>query len=379
LAAEWFALPNGLEVDVVSGRCERGALALLLPVGADQDPEGHSGMARVLAHLLGAASPDATVTVGRDHILYAMPLEGSPTSALTDVAARLAHLEVSDDDLTRARAAVLADLARMRGGDPALTAESYAVEAIQPSSGEGWRGGLESEIESIDRLALEAFVSAAFRPGHARLVVIGTEDLAALRPAMERTLGALPAGDAPATRAPGTGRVLGTLVMGDAPSVIVIAVPAPPIHDPLFAPFLIHASRLLAAATPSTFQASYDWVARPETLFITGPVQAGETPEAAASRIRFEMATPLTALLAPADVTATEERFARLLGADDLSPACAEPLPLAIARARRAQLGIDALHLDDAIGSVTEDSLREAASAFDAAHATAVAGGGTLR
>ncbi len=378
LRAERFALANGLQVDVVSGEgCERGALTLLWPVGSDHDPEGRSGMARVVAQLLAAESPGADVHVEHGHLRYEAPFDGP--DALDALASRLSTVrEIDEARLEEARGRVLAELAQMRGGDPTRTAESYAVEAIQPSAGDGWRGGVQAEIESIDVAAASAFGAAALRLGHAQLVIVGPSDAGTLRPAIERALGAASSEEALAARAPGTARVLGTLVMGDAPSVIVIAVPAPAIGDPLYAPFLVHATRLIAASDPA-YEVEYDWVARPETAFVRGSIESGESPEAAALRIRAAMATPLSALLTPADATATRERFARLVGTSDLDPQCREPSTLATSRARRAQLGIDSTHLDDAIGSVTEDSLREAATAFDAAHATAVAGGGTLR
>jgi hypothetical protein len=47
MTAAWFALPSGLETDLLSGPCasdgDRVALVVLLSFGADHDPAGRRG------------------------------------------------------------------------------------------------------------------------------------------------------------------------------------------------------------------------------------------------------------------------------------------------------------------------------------------------
>ncbi len=387
MTAAWFALPSGLETDLLSGPCasdgDRVALVVLLSFGADHDPAGRSGMSLLAARVLSAAHPEAAITTDHDHLLYSVlvpraELEG----ALDEVARSLTHLEVTDEGLASARSEITSELGRMRGGDPERTASSFAVEAIQPSRGAGWRGGIAEELEAIDRASLQAFVDAHLVAGHARLSIVGAFDPVAIRARVERTFASLPSGTALVPRDPPDSRVLGSLVMGDAPSVVAIAVPAPHVSDPLYPAFLILATRMLRPSEGEvTWTAHYDWVARPETLFVTAPVLPLEAPEVAASRVRAAMAPRLSELLAPADVSATRERFEALFGPQDLSPStcAADPRALAVARARRAQLGLDALRLSEALERVTEDQLRETAARFGASHATAVIAGGAIR
>ncbi|MDQ3036826.1 MAG: hypothetical protein M3Y87_30815, partial [Myxococcota bacterium] len=135
LAAQSFRLPSGLEVELVTGPCgERAAVVVLFEVGADHDPPGRSGMAHVVERLLATPGAPGQVEGGRDSTQYSVVTERDRLLAELDaIAARLARLETSEEELARARAEVLEDGASRHGGDATRTATSYAAESVRPT------------------------------------------------------------------------------------------------------------------------------------------------------------------------------------------------------------------------------------------------------
>ncbi|MEZ4306768.1 MAG: hypothetical protein R3F14_01785 [Polyangiaceae bacterium] len=171
----------------------------------------------------------------------------------------------------------------------------------------------------------------------------------------------------------------GTLVMGDAPSAVAIGVPAPGTKDALFAPFLVLAARLIEKGGEGGWQASYEPIARPELLLITGSVGT-ERGEPAAERMRREAEAVVGRELSAEDVAKTKERFALLLDPELLDPGlCAkDPRAFGVARARRAQMEIDGTALAQAVEGVTKDQLAEAGKAFGAKQSAAIIAGGKI-
>ena len=385
LTVQSFRLANGMEVELVSGPCgDEAAIAVLFGGGRDHDPPGRSGMAEVVGRILASSGGEnRVVEIGADHTLDAIVVPSDRLLEEIDrAAARIATAELGDDAVATARAAVLADVAARHGGDPSLTARSYAAESVQPTRGNGWRGGVAAEVEAIDRAQVEAHRRAQLHPGAARLVVAGRFDASAVRARIERAFASLPAGTPPVAREPADSTVTGTLVMGDAPSVVALAVPAPPPADPLYAPFLVLASRLLGSTSQGeSWDATYDPIAQPETLLVVGAVRPGEQAEPAAARIRAEVSAILARPLAPADVDAARERFGSFLGVDELEPARCDddPRALAVARARRAQLGLDAAALREALEGTTPEQVAASVTRFEPTRTAAVIAGGAIR
>lgn len=384
LAVASFRLPNGLEVELVSGPCgDHAGVAVLYAVGADHDPAGRSGMARLVARISSARSGGVRIESGSEHTLASVVVARDTLPAELDAAAaRMKRLELTEAELVRARTEVLAELARMRGGDATRTAQSYAAESVRPTRGDGWQGGVAAELEAIDVAQVEAFWQAHYTPGNARVVVAGRLDPAAIRARIEAAFGPLPAGTAPVPREPADATVTGTLVFGDAPSAVAVAVRAPAPAEPLYPAFLVLAARLMGPAAPGrTWEASYDAINRPEALFVNGPVAPGRAPEAAAAELRAELSALLVQPLAPADVTSAKERFGLLLGLRELEPAIctADPRAFAVARARRAQLGLRALPLGERLDAIDQAQLEAAAALFGPRRTAAVVAGGTIR
>src|SRR5262249_30811308 len=122
-------------------------------------------------------------------------------------------------------------------------------------------------------------------------------------------------------------------------------------------------------------------IKRPELLFITGPVGQAEQPEPAAARIRSEVAAILTRPLTPDDIAKTKERFRLFIDPSLLDAAlCSKDArAFAIARARRAQLKLDATALTKALDATTKEQLEQAAQLFEPKRTAAVIAGGAIR
>lgn len=381
-----FTLQNGLDVDLVAGPCgDPAAIVVLVTTGIDHDPPGRSGMAhlagRVLATSGAAGRAERAVETGNDYTLYSVVVAGDRLlDELGEVAAWM-QAAPTEADLGRERARVLEELAKLQGADASLTAMSYAEEAVQPTRGNGKRRGVAAEVEAITLAELQAFWQAHFKPGNARISVAGRFDEEKVRARIEAAFAPLPAGTPPVPREAADATVKGTLVMGSAPTAVAVAVPAPATSDPLYPPFLVLAGRLMdSPAQDRTWEASYDPIKRPELLFITGPVGQAEQPEPAAQRIRAEAAAILARPPAPDDTAKARERFRLFLEPNLLDPAlCAKDArAFAVARARRAQLKIEAAPLAQALDTITKQQLDEAAELFDLKHTAAVIAGGPI-
>jgi len=383
-----FQLPNGLSVDLVSGPCgDSAALVVLLNGGIDHDPPGRSGMAqlagRVLATSAATGRAERVVEVGNDYTLYSVVVAGDRLlDELDEVAAWMSKAAPTEADLGRERARLLEDVGKLSGNDAARTARSLAEEAVQPTRGNGKRLGITSEVEAITLAELQAYWQAQLKPGNARISVAGRFDVAKVRARIEAAFTPLPAGTPPVSREDAGTTVKGTMVMGEAPSAVAVAVPAPPASDALYAPFLVLAARLMDKPPEArTWEASYDPVKRPGLLFITGPVGKAEQAEPAAARMRAEVGTLLARPPAPDDTAGARERFGLFLEPKLVDPAlCAKDArAFAVARARRAQRGLDVAPLGQALDATTKEQLDEAAKLFEPKRTAAVIAGGAIR
>ena len=395
---ESYSLANGLKVDVVaSPRGENVAVLVDYEVGLDHDPAGRAGMSNLLSRLLlTSAVPgkpartrdDLTkrygsswsAKAGSDYTAISVAVPAAKLDEeLDDFAARMGQLQIGEADLERERPALLQYLAKMRGGDATSAAMNFAAEAIRPSRG-AWRGGVPKEIEDVRADEVAAFWREHFKPANARLVVVGPVEPEKVRAKIESAFGKIPSGAAPVLRPAAGSRVTGTLVMGDSPSAVALAVGVPAPSESIYPAFLVLAARLNAGAPSRAWKASFAPLEDPSVLLVTGAVGPQERPDDSAGRIRKEVAALVTAGPARGEARAAAEAYGVALGTAPLKPEACErdPMGVAFAKARAAQLRIDGGALARSLEAVSPAQLAEAAKLFEPQRTAAVAAGGTI-
>ena len=114
--------------------------------------------------------------------------------------------------------------------------------------------------------------------------------------------------------------------------------------------------------------------------FITGPVGAAEQPEPAAGRMRTEVGALLARPLSAEDAAAARERFQLYLDPKLVDPAICgkDARAFAVARVRRAQLGVDVTPIGQALDGLTAQQLEEAAKLFEVKRTAAIIAGGAM-
>jgi zinc protease len=380
-----FRLDNGLRVELVATPTgDKTALVVLFDVGADHDPKGRSGMAHLVEHLLstsGRNDPPPRTRTGADYTSYAVEVPpGRLPEEIDDAAQRLAGLTLTEVDLARERPRVLAEIAALQERDAVAAAMTGAAEALHPSRDGGRRGGVAAEIEATTLAEIDAFRRAHYGAPTARLVVAGRFDVEEISKRIRASFAKLPAAKPPQPRPPAGSRVTGTLVMSEAPTAVALAVSIPAPKEPTYPAFLVLAARVARASDPSrSWKADFAPLARPDVLFVSSALAAGQPGEATAARIRDEV----SALVTPALAAGEPERALAFLAELGVTPpsveVCArDPLQAAFATGRRAQLGIDAAAVASAARAVTQDQLTTAARLFDAKSTAAVLAGAKL-
>jgi hypothetical protein len=387
-------LENGIVVDVahVDGQDARAAAALLFRVGADHDPPGRSGLASVLRRVVRARIDAGTfaahVDVHGDGAFTVLSTTGTPgevDATLRALGRLLAAPGVTDDVVTAARAAASDEAARRRGGDPLLAAESWALESAAPSRAQGWRGGVADELSAVTRTELETFWRAVFGADVAHAVVVGDVDVDDAFDAVRGALGALPRSTGASLRSAPSTFVHGTLVMGDQPRAVAFATPGPAPDAPSFAPYVLLAARLSNAAssttTPVKVEVHFD-PAMGSSLTVTSSLAEGESADAGAARLRAFVGDVTARPFAVDERAAATARYAAFF---DDGAAVRDLRAVAVARARRAQLGVTAEALATALTTTTASTtasttaLADGAVWFDEQHAAVAAAGGVLR
>jgi predicted Zn-dependent peptidase len=380
LASQQLRLPNGLVADLVAGDCgNEGALVLLYGIGTEHDPEKHSGLANLIGRLLSftADAGHSTVEVTSTFTQVSLRLPSTEIAAeLARIAQRMQQLPVDPVALDRARKEQLEEVARRKGGDARLTAIAYANESVHSARAEGYFGGIAKQITATDLDTVTTFWKEYYQPVNLRIVLVGSFDAKAMAERIQQTLGVLPAGKPATLREHGPSTVSGTLVMGDNPSVLAFGVAPPPPTDALYAPFLVLAARL---QSNDSQQFDYDALTRSDALLLSQATPTGQRPEPVADTWRAKLTQRLAQPLTPNEIATTKQRFAALLGENDLDPATCkrDPSALAVARAHRARQGIDPSALGKALSSVTDAQLQQARTLFS--QSAIVAAGGEIR
>lgn len=377
-------LDNGLHVDVVACEiCESFAVVLRVGVGAEHDPEGRSGLAFVIERLLAPAAGNPsqrTLSVGAEATIYsAVASPAHLETELEHAAALLAKLDANDDAVAQARDAVTQEIQQRQGDDAVATAIGFAKESAHASRAKAYLGGLADAVADITTQDVDAHWKAYFKPAGARLAVVGKVELAAAAALVQKLFGSIEKGErAKLGPSPGAA-VRGTLVMGSEPTALALAVAPPAPSDATFPAFLVLATRVARGAGSWSFE--YDPLQSPGTLLLSGALSGGERPEPAAERLRKQIDEAITPPLGPADVEAVRDRFGATLGLVPLDPALCkkDALGVALGRAGRAALGIDASALSTSLASLTEAQLDEARALFAPKRTSAVGAGGPIQ
>jgi zinc protease len=393
-----FRLDNGLQVELLAtSGGDKAALAVLFDVGADHDPPGRSGMAhliellfatsgvagkpgRTIAQLTAQYGHDFHASTGTDYTLYGVEVPaGLIVDEIEDAAARMSHLTPTENDLARERKRLLNEIATTQERDPLSAAVTRAAECVRATRGGGLRGGVAAEVEKMTLQEVEAFRRAHYGGATARLIVVGHIDVEETTKRIKAAFAGVPAGKLPEARPPAASKVTGTLVMGEAPRTVAIAVPVPAPRDADYAAFFALAVRVTASGNPArTWKADFAPLARPDVLFVTSAIPAGQPGEAVAGRMRTDLNAIVTT---PAAANEPDRVLAAFGGPLGMTPpteeACAaEPFATAFAAGRRAQLGIDGPALAYAVRAVGPEQLAAAAKMFDGNHSAAVITGG---
>ncbi|MBN1422427.1 MAG: insulinase family protein [Planctomycetes bacterium] len=394
-SVERLRLENGLTVLLrpVSGTTQI-ALVVLFGIGGDHDPKGASGLAHLIEHVYVTAAVgegkartideyvrrypagwNAQTGDGYTVIAAVFP-KGSLDDELRDDAARMSDLRVTDADLAREKPRLLAEVANMFGGMPALAARNLARERIRPAPAGGRRGGVPDHVKAIGLEMIRERIAQYYRPRNAILVLAGGFDADPVRVKIRQHFGGLPAGEpAPAPLQPGEPR-LGKIEeiaassdprLAGAEACIAFAAPAP--GSEAYPRFLAAVARLTARASelgagPGRWPVVYAVLDDPAVLFVSASAKLEETAEDAIARLDAFAAGALEARATLADATAAKNTFAWILGAGSL----ADPIVsrnvygLAFSIGRISQLGIDPEAIQKGLEKVSAEDLRRMAA-----------------
>jgi zinc protease len=216
-------LPNGLRVaHVEQRRAPVIAHYAYVSAGGGEDPQGLSGIAHFLEHMLFKGSP----RVASGEFSRRVAREGGVDNAFTsrDVTGYFQHVEASRlplvammeadrfagalipaAELESERSVILEERAQRTGSSPrALFYEAFDAAMWGTQH---WRGrpiiGWEEEIRAISHADLMAFFRARYAPGNAVLVVAGAVEAEEFWRVTAQDWAAVPAGPAvPRDRAP---------------------------------------------------------------------------------------------------------------------------------------------------------------------------------
>jgi zinc protease len=215
-----FTLANGMQVVVIADRRTPVVTHMLwYKVGSADETPGKSGLAHFLEHLMfkGTATHPAgefsqtVLKIGgnenaftsTDYTGYFQRVPKDQLGRMMEFEAdRMTHLVLKDENVLPERDVVLEEYNMRVGNSPdaKLSEQMMAALYLNHPYGRpviGWR----QEIEKLDRADALAFYKRFYGPNNAILVIAGDVDAQEIRPAVEKTYGAIPTQpDIPARR-----------------------------------------------------------------------------------------------------------------------------------------------------------------------------------
>ena len=346
---EPYKLNNGLTVILRPvPTANKVALVVLFDLGSAHDPVGKSGMAHLLEHLYVTAAAGETparnarqfmehypagwnAQTGLDFTVIAGVVEPIRfTEELTDVAARMNDLRITEADLEREVPRVIEELKSMYGGTPWLAGLNHTRTQLHPIPQGGQHGGAPAHLQTITLNELQQFWKDYYKPNNAVLVIAGKFDVPEARVSIHENFSQIPSGKHPPTKLPiltaRTGsihRVAVKPMVKNATGVAAIGYAAPPIGSEDYIPFLIVISRLWSSLQP-TFQTGkvqpifYAPLIDSTTFALQSEIPGEKDTETVLSELNQHLHTALTSKLTLQDKQQTINTIARSLGKVDV-------------------------------------------------------------
>ena len=381
-----YKLDNGLTIILRPGpTASKVALVALFNLGGAHDPIGKSGMAHLIEHLYVTAAAGETpardvrqfmerypagwnAQTGLDFTVIAGVVEPTQfAEELTDVAARMNDLRITEVDLTREVPRVLEELKSMYGGLPWLAGLNHTRAQLHPIPQGGQYGGAPAHVQAITLRELQQFWKDYYKPNNAILIIVGKFDLAKARKSIHANFSQIPTGKQPPIKPPTptakTGEVHRVTVrplVKDATGVAAIGYSPPTIGSEEYAPFLIVVSRLWVSRQ-RTFQMGkvqpiyYVPLMDPTTFALQAELSDEKDAETVLRELNQHLHTALTSKLTPQDKQQTINTFANLFGKLEW---ILDLNSFAFIVGRQYQLQIDNKALIDAVQGVTDADIQ---------------------
>lgn len=204
---EHLALSNGLRVRLVeSHRLPIVAVYLVADAGAAHDPAGAAGLASLTAEMMTEGTTTRTATRISDEVgsigasldavagFDSAALVGASLSRhlpkLLDVLADVAmHPTFPKADFTRVQDDRIVSLLQQRDVPQAMAGKAFAGAFWGKHPYGHWSSGTEASVKAMRPAELARFHARYWTPARAELIVVGDVTAAALRAALEPTLG----------------------------------------------------------------------------------------------------------------------------------------------------------------------------------------------
>ena len=207
-----YTLDNGMDVVVIEDRRAPVVVHMVwYRVGSADEPEGQSGIAHFLEHLMfkgtdvleaGEFSQVVAVNGGRDNAFTSFDYTGYFQRIASDrldlmmqmESNRMTNLALTDDDITFERRVVLEERSQVVESNPGAMAREQFMAAQYPNHRYGIPIiGWQHEIEQLDMPELLEFYRQHYAPNNAVLVVAGDVDPADVLAMAEQYYGPIPA------------------------------------------------------------------------------------------------------------------------------------------------------------------------------------------
>jgi zinc protease len=235
LGVETFSLANGLRAVVLpSARAPVVLHMVWYEVGGADEPEGQSGIAHLLEHLMfkgtsktppGEFSKIVARSGGRDNAFTSHDYTGYHQTVASDrlemvmemEADRMTNLVLTDKEVVTERDVVLEERRTRIENSPAALLDEAAREAMYGRQGYGIPvSGWPDEIRKLGVPEVMAFYRRFYAPNNAILIVAGDTSVEAVRRLAEKHYGPIARRDvAPRTRSAGHGELPRLLVRRD--------------------------------------------------------------------------------------------------------------------------------------------------------------------